>query len=180
MTRVILASYDLLTPFDLKGPTFRVNVELPTHYHAQNQKMFFLSQKVNFGHFSKMISAHCATDVTGFGILGHAQNLAECQNEEVDFIIDTLPCISGTVQSDSELNEMFKLVAGKSAETSGGLLLAIGPENADSFIEKLKEINGHDIWKVGSVVSGSKSAKIATGLKILEISSDENGKLKTL
>jgi len=126
------------------------------------------------------LNAHCATDVTGFGILGHAQNLAECQNEEVDFIIDTLPCISGTVQSDSELNEMFKLVAGKSAETSGGLLLAIGPENADSFIEKLEKINGHDIWKVGSVVSGSKSAKIATGLKILEISSDENGKLKTL
>ena len=144
------------------------------------KKCFFLSQKVNFGHFLKMISAHCATDVTGFGILGHAQNLAECQNEEVDFIIDTLPCISGTVQSDSELNEMFKLVAGKSAETSGGLLLAIGPENAELFIDKLKETNGHDIWKVGTVVSGSKSAKLAPGLKILEISSDENGKLKTL
>ena len=75
---------------------------------------------------------------------------------------------------------MFKLVAGKSAETSGGLLLAIGPANAESFIEKLKETNGHDIWKVGSVVSGSKSAKLAPGLKILEISSDENGNLKTL
>jgi len=126
------------------------------------------------------LKAHCATDVTGFGILGHAQNLAECQNEKVDFIIDTLPCIAGTIKSDSELDGMFKLAAGKSAETSGGLLLAIGADNADMFIEKLKQQNGHDIWKVGSVVAGSNCAKMAPGLKFLEISSNENGKLITL
>jgi len=126
------------------------------------------------------LKAHCATDVTGFGILGHAQNLAECQNEKVDFIIDTLPCIAGTIQSDSELGEMFKLAAGKSAETSGGLLLAISPENSDTFIETLKKINGHDIWKVGRVVKGSNSAKLESSLKILEISSDSNGNLITM
>ena len=32
-----------------------------------------------------------STDVTGFGILGHAQNLAEIQFENVDFVIDFLP-----------------------------------------------------------------------------------------
>lgn len=31
MTRVILIPYDLVTPFDLKGQTFRVNVELSTY-----------------------------------------------------------------------------------------------------------------------------------------------------
>lgn len=33
MTRVILIPYDLVTPFDLEGQTFRVNVELSTYYH---------------------------------------------------------------------------------------------------------------------------------------------------
>lgn len=35
--------------------------------------------------------AHGATDVTGFGLLGHAQNLAATQKAEVSFKIHTLP-----------------------------------------------------------------------------------------
>ncbi|EDQ89059.1 uncharacterized protein MONBRDRAFT_8404, partial [Monosiga brevicollis MX1] len=38
--------------------------------------------------------AHGATDVTGFGILGHAQNLAEAQTAEVDLVLDMLPTLS--------------------------------------------------------------------------------------
>eukprot|EP01147_Barroeca_monosierra_P008767 gene8768-1146_t len=37
--------------------------------------------------------AHGATDVTGFGLLGHALNLAQAQDEAVDFIIDVLPSV---------------------------------------------------------------------------------------
>ena len=35
--------------------------------------------------------AHAATDVTGFGILGHASNLAQTQTAPVSFKIHTLP-----------------------------------------------------------------------------------------
>lgn len=35
--------------------------------------------------------AHGATDVTGFGILGHASNLAAIQKEAVSFHIHSLP-----------------------------------------------------------------------------------------
>lgn len=38
-------------------------------------------------------NAGAATDVTGFGILGHATNLAENQLEEVSFSLHTLPVI---------------------------------------------------------------------------------------
>lgn len=38
-----------------------------------------------------IIEAHGATDITGFGILGHAQNLASCQKAAVNFSIHTLP-----------------------------------------------------------------------------------------
>ncbi len=34
---------------------------------------------------------HGATDVTGFGLLGHARNLASHQRAAVDLVIDTLP-----------------------------------------------------------------------------------------
>jgi len=38
--------------------------------------------------------SHGATDITGFGILGHAKNLANAQHSEVDLVIDRLPVIS--------------------------------------------------------------------------------------
>lgn len=122
---------------------------------------------------------HCATDVTGFGLLGHAQNLAQCQDEPVDFLIDTLPCIAGMVKSDSEIGEMFKLSGGFSAETSGGLFLAISEDNADNFIKELVEINGHDIWKIGRVVAGNNCARFTSELKHLEVSSNDSDKLVT-
>ena len=37
--------------------------------------------------------SHGATDITGFGLLGHAQNLATVQKEELDMIIHSLPII---------------------------------------------------------------------------------------
>ena len=39
-------------------------------------------------------SSHGATDVTGFGILGHAENLAAAQISKVDIVIRSLPIIS--------------------------------------------------------------------------------------
>ena len=34
---------------------------------------------------------HACTDVTGFGILGHANYLAQAQKKAVDFVINKLP-----------------------------------------------------------------------------------------
>lgn len=39
-------------------------------------------------------SAHAATDITGFGILGHSQNLDKQQRNEVSFVIHNLPIIA--------------------------------------------------------------------------------------
>ena len=38
-----------------------------------------------------ILGAHGATDVTGFGILGHMRNLVECQKQSVSFKLHTLP-----------------------------------------------------------------------------------------
>ena len=63
--------------------------------------------------------AHAATDVTGFGILGHARNLATNQKAEVSFIIESLPIYAHMVAVAKASPINFKLLDGYSAETSG-------------------------------------------------------------
>lgn len=80
----------------------------------------------------KKHGAHGATDITGFGIKGHAENLVAVQEAEVDYKITHLPLIDGMHEIEKECFN-FKLVEGYSAETSGGLLLMIPKENAEAF-----------------------------------------------
>lgn len=63
-------------------------------------------------------SAHAATDVTGFGLLGHAQNLAESQTRKVNFIIHSLPVI-GKMTAVARAMGNSKFLAGTTPETSG-------------------------------------------------------------
>lgn len=67
-------------------------------------------------------NAHAATDVTGFGLLGHAQNLAAHQKNEVSFVIHNLPVIAKMAAVAKACGNMFQLLQGLSAETSGNLL----------------------------------------------------------
>ena len=70
-------------------------------------------------------NAHAATDVTGFGILGHARNLAQNQKADVSFIIDTLPVYANMVAVAKASPINFKLLDGYSAETSGKVTLVM-------------------------------------------------------
>jgi len=124
--------------------------------------------------------AHGATDVTGFGILGHANNLAQCQIEEVDFVLESLPFLKNMVKADKEAGDVFKVTNGYAAETSGGLLLALPAEKAAEFQAELKSLDGHDSWIVGRVVPGSRSARMIDDLKLLEVATDENDHLVTV
>ena len=64
--------------------------------------------------------AHGATDVTGFGIVGHASNLAANQKSEVSLVLHTLPILANMVKIFKACGINFKLLDGFSAETSGG------------------------------------------------------------
>ena len=114
-------------------------------------------------------NAGAATDVTGFGILGHAKNLAENQREEVTFSLHTLPVIRNMVGVARAVGNMFQLLQGYSAETSGGLLLAISQEGAESFIQDIKEMEQCDAWIIGSVDSGERTARIVESPTIIEV-----------
>lgn len=121
----------------------------------------------------KEFNAHASTDVTGFGILGHADNLAKAQKEQVNFIIEKIPVLpySQEISKSFEDGNGFKLFDGTAAETSGGLLIALGRENAINFIQKLKEfgIIGHIIGKVVEGDSnGNKAILLKEDLEIFE------------
>ena len=76
---------------------------------------------------AKMIQkykAHAATDVTGFGILGHANYLAQAQKKDVTFVLNKFPVIKNLMKIEKKTQD-FKLMEGYAAETSGGLLICI-------------------------------------------------------
>jgi len=92
--------------------------------HAYNDAMFSMARlNMNAAKLMQKYKAHCATDVTGFGILGHATNLVESQEKEVDFVIHTLPIIANMAAVYKKCGINFKLLEGYSAETSGRFFL---------------------------------------------------------
>jgi len=64
-------------------------------------------------------NAHGATDVGGYGLLGHANNLANIQKNEVGFVIHNLPVIAKMAAVSKACGNMFGLLQGHAAETSG-------------------------------------------------------------
>ncbi|CAL8068734.1 unnamed protein product [Calicophoron daubneyi] len=115
--------------------------------------------------------AHGCTDVTGFGLLGHANNLARVQLESnIGFKIHTLPCLEGVVHLSTSLNDRFNLMKGLSPETSGGLLVLLPAGSAPAFCQELTEITGCPSYVIGEVIeSKSKSATLVTKPHVIEV-----------
>ncbi|KAI8114829.1 water dikinase 2, Selenide [Lucilia cuprina] len=106
--------------------------------------------------------ANAATDVTGFGLLGHAQNLAEFQKGCLKFVINKIPVFKNILSFGKILNQDVKLRAGKSVETSGGLLISIPSEYSNQFCQEFNNItNGEQLaWIVGYVKKSDKREAI--------------------
>jgi len=146
--------------------TFLTESEAEIMMHEAVRSMSKLNR---FG--SKLMTkhnAHAATDVTGFGILGHTQNLMDNQIEECGAELHTLPCIANTLKvNDNILN--FRLGTGYSAETSGGLLISMAESDAKAYCEELRQLEeeaynykmkgdqvDHGPWIIGRVVANSE------------------------
>jgi len=112
---------------------------------------------------------HAGTDVTGFGILGHADNLAQNQKASVRFVIDRLPCIASTMKA-ADKHPVFKLREGYSAETSGGLLIALSADEAEGYCKEIEEAEGWPAWIIGRVEAGDERiAVMSPELEVLEV-----------
>jgi len=140
-------------------------------YHTAVRSMSRLNR--NGARLMHKYAVHGATDVTGFGLLGHAANLARNQKHAVDFEIYVLPIIKGMRVIDEKVNS-WGLLKGTSAETSGGLFVAMPAEVAASFCKELEELDGAPAWVVGRVVARKDDekgncARIVEGFSVLEV-----------
>jgi selenide, water dikinase len=101
------------------------------------------------------------TDVTGFGLLGHLQRMAEASRVDVDMEVSAVPLLpgvralaqDGVVPGGSRRNldwvaDRLEIVDGvgeldvlvlADAQTSGGLLFGVAAEGAESVLGELRE-----------------------------------------
>jgi selenide,water dikinase len=120
--------------------------------------------------------AHAATDVTGFGFLGHLHHLAIASGlsarvfadavPTLDFVRslaaeemvpggskDNLAYVKPHTSFDSSLTELDRLILAD-AQTSGGLLIAVPPEAESSLLRELAERGTSARAVVGELLSG--------------------------
>ena len=142
-------------------------------------------------------NAHGATDVTGFGLLGHAQALARNQKNEVSFVIHNLPVIAKMAAVAKACGNMFQLLQGHSAETSGGLLICLPREQAAAYckvwpnitqiqfetyfvflLQDIEKQEGYQAWIIGIVEKGQRTARIIDKPRVIEVPvKDKEGEL---
>lgn len=97
---------------------------------------------------AKVVREHAtmATDVTGFGLVGQANIIAERSGVGIE--LTEFPVIAGTL----ELSGLFGygLESGESAETSGGLLVSVSPDRAEELEASLStaDVFFHPIGRV--------------------------------
>ena len=107
------------------------------------------------------LGAHACTDVTGFGLVGHAFNLIQDGELGIEFYFDSIPVFSGVtdflekevapgglgrnedffsprVEFDNQIPE-YKRGVIFDPQTSGGLLVALPEEKAREMVERLHE-----------------------------------------
>jgi selenide, water dikinase len=123
--------------------------------------------------------AHAATDVTGFGLVGHAKNVAEASGVALRFETARLPLYPGALElarrgvlsggskrGQRAFRRLVRVGAGVEpalvdllfdAETSGGLLIAVGPDAAERLAAALAE-RGLPADPVGEVVARGEHA----------------------
>jgi selenide,water dikinase len=115
------------------------------------------------GQAMQQVPVHAATDVTGFGLKGHAANMAVLG--KVDIVIDQLPVICGT----PALTEIFgyPLLQGEAKETAGGMLIAVGTEDADDLLSELDKRRVRH-FEVGYVTKGSGNVNVLKDARVIE------------
>jgi selenide,water dikinase len=150
-----------------------MDIAAPRHLEAAILSMTQLNRR--HSQIIREVGAHALTDVTGFGLLGHAFELAEASGVAVRIETSRLPILEGALDyvaqgaitggesrnrhawqertnfqdgiSDGIASVLFD------PQTSGGLLVAASPEQGRELEQQLS-LSHLSLWRIGEVVEG--------------------------
>jgi len=128
------------------------------------------------------VGVNAATDITGFGLLGHALEMAEASGVTLSFRLSRIPILPRTMEylkmgmsPEGDLaNQSFcekkvrvfpgvdplRLAVLYDAQTSGGLLLSVPPEKAELLHRRLLEKGVVEAALVGEVKEGPPALEV--------------------
>lgn len=128
---------------------------------------------------------HAATDITGFGLLGHAMEVARGSGVRLRFSTDTLPLLDGAyeaveqgfVTKGDRLNREYLgglediasdvdpvlLSLMLDPQTSGGLLLFVSDDSVEKLVHELTSAGSRSAHVVGEVVPGPVGIEVRPG-----------------
>lgn len=124
------------------------------------------------------VGVHACTDVTGFGLIGHACEMIEGTDVGMVVYSSSVPILPGTeeyarmglipagtirnrdfrlpmIRMDSEISDVMLLVL-FDAQTSGGLLISLPSEKAELLLQRMHERGIEDAAVIGEVVAEPK------------------------
>ena len=147
----------------------------PAHLEAAVASMLRLNRQA--AELAQPFAPHSATDVTGFGLLGHAAEIARNSGVGLRVSLGALPALPGALEYAAagivpgglhrnraflEQDGYVRYESGDDVprqrllfdpQTSGGLLLVLPPERADA-LQAAYAAAGVSCWRVGEVVAG--------------------------
>ena len=126
------------------------------------------------------VGVHAATDVTGFGLLGHLRTLLEASGAAAEVRAAAVPLLpraaeaaergaipGGTERNAASVADAVSFANGvdqttrlllADAQTSGGLLIAVAAERADALVAALRREATPAAAVIGRVVTGTPGA----------------------
>ena len=151
----------------------------PAHVEAAIDSMMALNQAA--ARAMQSAGADAATDITGFGLLGHSREMAHAGGVTLVFRASELPLLPGAlgyarggvfpggtyrnekhygpwVRFASEIPEETRLLL-FSPETSGGLLIAV-PEAGLAALSAALQARHQPFWVVGSAKAGEGTIEV--------------------
>lgn len=147
--------------------------------HAQAAVESMLALNRDASKVIRDVGVHACTDITGFGLFGHATEVAIKSGVRIDFDAEAMPWLPGAVRYAAEgrlpggagrnrdyyeshpecgINvaegvETTTVDLLYDPETSGGLLVSVDPDTAPE-LETTFAARGLSIWKIGRVSEG--------------------------
>lgn len=145
----------------------------PSHVEAAVETMKKLNRRAT--RLMQTVGVHACTDITGFALLGHAQEMAEKSGVGIRFYLEKLPFLEGarayaedrlfpggTCRNQEHYAPRVHFAPGISEEmqmllftpeTSGGLLIAV-PSGKLEELSATFGAEGQEHWTIGEVVEG--------------------------